>query len=80
MAVELMTENNYCTGCKACLQACKDFYNLSASKSLRTVTETEQINENGILQVTFQSNCEKPCRYHVCVTACPLSLIKIIKE
>lgn len=80
MAVEFCNDDNYCTGCKTCVQACKDFYNLPLGRNFRTVTTTEEFSEDGLLHVSFLSRCKNPCKNHVCVPACPLSLITILKE
>jgi Fe-S-cluster-containing dehydrogenase component len=80
MRIQLSYNDCHCTGCKACVQACKDFYNLPYGKNFRSVREVESINENGNLQVTYKSRCINPCKNHVCVSACPINLITIVKE
>ncbi len=80
MAVEFDYDDEYCTGCMACVQACKDFYDLPCGNNFRTVTVTEAFKGDGTLEVTFKSRCQNPCKNHVCVPACPISLITVKKE
>lgn len=80
MAIELNHDDKYCTGCNACVQACKDFYNLPYGKNFRSVIEEEFLEIDGGIQVTYKSRCKNPCMHHVCVAACPINLITIVKE
>lgn len=75
MQLEFMQENEYCTGCKSCQQACKDEHSLQVGKNLRRVIAKEIIDKKQKIKVSYISiscnHCDKP----ICVEKCPVGAI-----
>lgn len=74
---------NECSGCKACVIACKDIYNLAPGKKFRRVLSGESgtwlekdsiVSPVGVFSYSFSISCNH-CTNPVCVQACPRKAI-----
>lgn len=74
---------NECSGCKACVIACKDIHNLAPGKKFRRVLSGESgawlekdsiVSPVGVFSYSFSISCNH-CTNPVCVQACPRKAI-----
>lgn len=74
---------NECSGCKACVIACKDIHNLAPGKKFRRVLSGESgtwiekdsvVSPAGVFSYSFSISCNH-CSKPVCAMACPRKAI-----
>ena len=70
MTYGFVVDETKCTGCKACVIACKDVCGRKAGVNLRHVWETEEGTYPNT-KVTFHSGACNNCTFAVCVQNCP---------
>lgn len=80
MQLKFIQENEYCTGCKACQQACKDKHSLQVGINLRKVIGKEIIDDNQNIKVSYMSTTCNHCNKPMCVEKCPIGAIIKRKE
>ncbi|OOM16340.1 4Fe-4S dicluster domain-containing protein [Clostridium saccharobutylicum] len=81
MQLKFNQENEYCTGCKACQQACKDAHSLQVGINLRRVISKETIDDNQNIKVNYRSTSCNHCNKPMCIERCPVNaIIKRVKD
>lgn len=80
MQSKFIQENEYCTGCKTCQQACKDKHSLQVGINLRKVIGKEIIDDNQNIKVSYISTTCNHCNKPMCVEKCPIGAIIKRKE
>ena len=77
--MRLSVEERYCTGCKACVQACKDLHSFPKGVSLLQVFEEETFRD-GRVQVRWKTIRCRQCSPAPCARACPRQAIARTEE
>jgi Fe-S-cluster-containing dehydrogenase component len=67
--MQIIQDHTFCTGCRACQQACQDRFNLPAKTKIMTIVETEKCTD-GIVDVSYDMQVCLQCKRAACMAEC----------